>query len=84
MLLWRRGPLTHTTTHPHRPMVAGQRRTSPTELVTLTHHLARHSRPRNVELYKPGHHDGVYLSLVAHLVRDEGVAGSNPATPTNT
>jgi hypothetical protein len=21
--------------------------------------------------------------LVAHLVRDEGVAGSNPATPTN-
>jgi hypothetical protein len=23
-------------------------------------------------------------SLVAHLVRDEGVAGSNPATPTNT
>ena len=27
---------------------------------------------------------GVWLSLVEHLVRDEGVAGSNPATPTNT
>src|SRR6266849_4941133 len=25
---------------------------------------------------------GVWLSLVEHLVRDEGVAGSNPATPT--
>ena len=25
----------------------------------------------------------VARSLVAHLVRDEGVAGSNPATPTN-
>jgi hypothetical protein len=25
----------------------------------------------------------VWLSLVEHLVRDEGVAGSNPATPTN-
>jgi hypothetical protein len=24
----------------------------------------------------------VWLSLVEHLVRDEGVAGSNPATPT--
>ncbi len=27
---------------------------------------------------------GVWLSLVEHLVRDEGVAGSNPATPTRT
>ena len=26
---------------------------------------------------------GVWRSLVAHLVRDEGVAGSNPATPTS-
>src|SRR5262249_14981230 len=25
---------------------------------------------------------GVWLSLVEHLVRDDGVAGSNPATPT--
>ena len=25
----------------------------------------------------------MWLSLVEHLVRDEGVAGSNPATPTN-
>lgn len=25
----------------------------------------------------------MWRSLVAHLVRDEGVAGSNPATPTN-
>jgi hypothetical protein len=39
--------------------------------------LQRHDgdaiRPRDV---------GVWLSLVEHLVRDEGVAGSNPATPT--
>ena len=27
---------------------------------------------------------GVWLSLVEHLVRDEGVADSNPATPTST
>src|SRR6202044_2040963 len=27
---------------------------------------------------------GAWLSLVEHLVRDEGVAGSNPAAPTNT
>ena len=26
---------------------------------------------------------GVWRSLVAHLVRDEGVGGSNPLTPTN-
>src|ERR1700734_60735 len=26
---------------------------------------------------------GAWLSLVEHLVRDEGVAGSNPAAPTN-
>jgi hypothetical protein len=25
----------------------------------------------------------VWLSLVEHLVRDEGVVGSNPITPTN-
>jgi hypothetical protein len=35
--------------------------------------------------YKIGRQDiGVWLSLVEHLVRDEGVAGSNPATPTST
>ena len=33
--------------------------------------------------YKTGLRVGVWLSLVEHLVRDEGVAGSNPATPTN-
>ena len=26
---------------------------------------------------------GVWRSLVAHFVRDEGVGGSNPLTPTN-
>ena len=31
---------------------------------------------------KRKHYGGVWRSLVAHLVRDEGVAGSNPATPT--
>ncbi len=28
-------------------------------------------------------HGGVWLSLVEHLVWDQGVAGSNPVTPTS-
>ncbi len=32
----------------------------------------------------PGfHHVGEWLSLVEHLVRDQGVGGSNPLSPTN-
>lgn len=34
-------------------------------------------------LYKARSKVGVWLSLVEHRVRDAGVAGSNPATPTN-
>ena len=34
-------------------------------------------------LYKAPSKVGVWLSLVEHRVRDAGVAGSNPATPTN-
>ena len=33
-------------------------------------------------LYKAPSQVGVWLSLVEHRVRDAGVAGSNPATPT--
>ena len=33
-------------------------------------------------LYKRAPQVGVWLSLVEHRVRDAGVAGSNPATPT--
>ena len=33
-------------------------------------------------LYKARSQVGVWLSLVEHRVRDAGVAGSNPATPT--
>ena len=33
-------------------------------------------------LYKARSKVGVWLSLVEHRVRDAGVAGSNPATPT--
>ena len=45
-------------------------------------------RPTNYQLRRPfssfiSPHFGVWRSLVAHLVRDEGVAGSNPATPTS-
>ena len=29
------------------------------------------------------HHVGEWLSLVEHLVRDQGVGGSNPLSPTN-
>jgi hypothetical protein len=37
----------------------------------------RSQRPRLV------HHVGEWLSLVEHLVRDQGVGGSNPLSPTN-
>src|ERR1700719_3941025 len=41
-------------------------------------------QPCHGEAIRPPTRDvGVWLSLVEHLVRDEGVAGSNPATPTN-
>jgi hypothetical protein len=43
------------------------------------HRLAAH-KPL---LYKAPSKVGVWLSLVEHCVRDAGVAGSNPATPTN-
>ena len=36
----------------------------------------------NDRLYKAPSQVGVWLSLVEHRVRDAGVAGSNPATPT--
>jgi hypothetical protein len=39
--------------------------------------------PTAEAIYTPTSDVGVWLSLVEHLVRDEGVAGSNPATPTN-
>ena len=31
----------------------------------------------------PAFHVGEWLSLVEHLVRDQGVGGSNPLSPTN-
>ncbi len=37
---------------------------------------------RRTLLYKAPSQVGVWLSLVEHRVRDAGVAGSNPATPT--
>ena len=43
--------------------------------------LARLAPPQPL-LYKPPSKVGVWLSLVEHRVRDAGVAGSNPATPT--
>ena len=46
---------------------------------------ARLQAPVGVAITTPANQAtvGVWRSLVAHLVRDEGVAGSNPATPTN-
>src|SRR5882757_7714119 len=38
--------------------------------------------PLRTLLYKARSKVGVWLSLVEHCVRDAGVAGSNPATPT--
>ena len=40
-------------------------------------------RQRGVGARFAGMIGGVWRSLVAHLVRDEGVVGSNPTTPTN-
>lgn len=39
------------------------------------------ARMRGYEAFRRTY-SGVWRSLVAHLVRDEGVVGSNPATPT--
>src|SRR6516162_3434773 len=51
-------------------------------------HQRRRLQGRNAPSISPARPSlvigGVWLSLVEHLVRDEGVAGSNPATPTNT
>jgi hypothetical protein len=33
--------------------------------------------------FRARHHVGEWLSLVEHLVRDQGVGGSNPLSPTN-
>src|SRR6266446_23291 len=45
--------------------------------------LALRLQPNGGKAIRPPAKDiGVWLSLVEHLVRDEGVAGSNPATPT--
>ena len=43
--------------------------------------LGRLATPETL-LYKARSKVGVWLSLVEHRVRDAGVAGSNPATPT--
>jgi hypothetical protein len=40
--------------------------------------------PRQLQTWQYGGKAPGWCSLVAHLVRDEGVAGSNPATPTST
>jgi hypothetical protein len=39
--------------------------------------------PREWAQAAPHHHVGEWLSLVEHLVRDQGVGGSNPLSPTN-
>ena len=46
-------------------------------------HFERRLQLNGGKVIRPAANDvGVWLSLVEHLVRDEGVAGSNPATPT--
>jgi hypothetical protein len=60
---------------PPRIVTASRRRDSFGAARSQAPKCRRHkTEPQNV---------GVWLSLVVHLVRDEGVAGSNPATPTN-
>ena len=39
--------------------------------------------PGAVFLSSPSNTVGEWLSLVEHLVRDQGVGGSNPLSPTN-
>ena len=55
----------------------------------LSRHKAEnvYTRPRTGRILFDEHWGGrsrVGLAVVAHHVRDVGVAGSNPATPTNT
>jgi hypothetical protein len=63
---------------------------APTECLNCLRAQADKQRLAALErrLYKPRSYPyrgigGVWLSLVEHLVRDEGVVGSNPITPTN-
>ena len=51
----------------------------PPVLSSLADQLGRYSNTIPTRTTMPGRG-----SLVEHLVRDEGVAGSNPATPTKT
>ena len=41
------------------------------------------SRPSLTRAVAGATHVGEWLSLVEHLVRDQGVGGSNPLSPTN-
>src|SRR6059058_2280254 len=44
---------------------------------------SRMAAPGAVFLSSPSNTVGEWLSLVEHLVRDQGVGGSNPLSPTN-
>src|SRR5947199_7611995 len=44
---------------------------------------SRMAAPGAVFLSSPSNIVGEWLSLVEHLVRDQGVGGSNPLSPTN-
>jgi hypothetical protein len=44
--------------------------------------LAAYTRSRSSEAAHPQNKFGEWLSLVEHLVRDQGVGGSNPLSPT--
>ena len=65
---------------PQIPTHAAQFRTRP-ECYNLASKLFCAGR-RQV-LSRPVAHVGEWLSLVEHLVRDQGVGGSNPLSPTN-
>ena len=54
------------------------------DLITRRNAVATAARFPMVMLEWLGWSIGAWLSLVEHLVRDQGVGGSNPLAPTNT
>jgi hypothetical protein len=61
-----------------RRVIAPSKRTEALKISVIINLYTRHYAQR----VRAGFHVGEWLSLVEHLVRDQGVGGSNPLSPT--
>jgi hypothetical protein len=64
------------------PVADRQEGAEPTVLLHLTKRIHRENAPGRADDTHPQTMFGEWLSLVEHLVRDQGVGGSNPLSPT--